>query len=237
MGIAGILGLGLVIGMSNWIGTGGSVGINLETATPGQDVIPSLTRPVDDMVMMFIPAGEFSMGSGDGDSDERPVHSVYLDAFWIDQTEATNKMYLICVDAGECWDPGGIIRSSAEANSNYPVNVSWDMAAAYCTWAGVRLPTEAEWERAARGGLQGAKYPWGDEEPSCQVGISNGAQFNNCSGDSLEVKTFLPNGYGLYDMSGNVWEWVADWYDENYYSKTSLQKIVSRTLCKWDLHN
>ena len=223
LGIVGILAIELMIGMSNWIGTRSIVESISETATPEQDVVPSLNRPVDDMVVMFIPAGEFSMGSDNGDSDERPAHTVYLDAFRIDQTEVTNKMYLMCVDAGECGDPGVTIRSSAETNPNYPVNVSWNMATAYCTWAGARLPTEAEWEKAARGGLQGDEYPWGDERPSCQAGASNGAQFKNCSGEALEVKTFAPNGFGLYDMSGNAWEWVADLYDPNYYKSAPAQ--------------
>jgi hypothetical protein len=143
-----------------------------------------------------------------------------LDAFWIDQTEVTNDLYVMCLDDGQCDDPKGDKHSKVFDYSNYPVSANWEMAAAYCLWAGARLPTEAEWEKAARGGLMGKEYPWGDEHPSCQPGVKNGAQSYECSGRAIEVKTFMPNGYGLYDMTGNVWEWVADWYSVDYYTNS-----------------
>ena len=179
------------------------------------------------MVQCYIPAGTFQMGSDSGDSDEQPVHSVALDAFWMDQTEVTNAQYALCVEAGACYPPdhtGSYSRSSYfydAAYANYPVIYinDWSQAVAYCTWAGRELPTEAQWEYAARGGLAGALYPWGYESPVCTLGAENGAQFSSCMPyDTILIGSFSPNGFGLFDMAGNVWEWVADWYDDTYYS-------------------
>jgi formylglycine-generating enzyme required for sulfatase activity len=170
----------------------------------------------DGMTLLYVPAGPFEMGSEDGSSDEKPVHTVSLNAFWIDQTEVTNAMYAKCVTDGQC-DPLSSIRSytrdSYYGNSefdNYPViYVSWDDANKYCSWADRRLPTEAEWEKAARG-TDGNIYPWGDAAPN-----NNLLNYNSAVGDTTEVDKY-PNGvslYGAYDMAGNVWEWVDDWYD------------------------
>jgi formylglycine-generating enzyme required for sulfatase activity len=188
--------------------------------------------PVDGMVMSYIPAGTFLMGSEDGDSDERPVHSVTLDAFWMDQTEVTNGMYAQCVAVGDCTQPEAIdsnTRSGYYGDADYAsypvIHVNWYQAQAYCNWAGRRLPTEAEWEYAARGGLVGAIYPWGDEDPSCTLGAQNGAQYNACNPyDTILVGSFASNGYSLYDMAGNVWEWVADWYGS--YSSAAVENPV-----------
>jgi serine/threonine-protein kinase len=191
------------------------------TTHPTLGVGSTLTREKDGIVMVYVPAGPFEMGSNDGDSDEKPVHTVNLDAFWIDQTEVTNAMYALCVQAGLCSPPSN---NTYYINSTYAfhpvVHVSWLQANRYCAWAGDRLPSETEWEKAARGGLEGKKYPWGDESPTCQAGARNGAQYGGCNGRTKPIKTFQPNGYGLYDMAGNVWEWVADWYDSDYYSNS-----------------
>ena len=181
------------------------------------------TRPTDGMVMSYISAGEFQMGSEDGEDDEQPVHTVYLDAFWMDQTEVTNTMYLACVEAGRCEEPSDRTYLDNPAYANHPVvYVNWEAANNYCEKVGGRLPTEAEWEKAARGGLNGKEYPWGDEKPVCSLYVENGAKFNdneNCKASGTEtVASFSSNGYGLYDMAGNVWEWVADLYGENYYA-------------------
>ncbi|MCG3146431.1 MAG: Hercynine oxygenase [Gammaproteobacteria bacterium] len=185
--------------------------------------------------MALVPAGEFTMGS-DSYDDEKPVHQVYLDAFYMDVYEVTNAAYKTCVDAGRCTPPHGTssyTRSSYYGNSqfdNYPViNVDWNQANAYCEWRGAQLPTEAQWEKAARG-TDGRIYPWGndfqcrngnfDDETRLDAYVVPGGP--NCDGyeDTSPVGNY-PSGkspYGIYDLAGNVWEWVADWYDSSYYS-------------------
>jgi formylglycine-generating enzyme required for sulfatase activity/S1-C subfamily serine protease len=165
-----------------------------------------------------IPAGEFMMGSEYGGADERPVHSVNLNTFQIGRYEITNRQYAQCVRAGACNAPGNS-RYASEEYSKLPVTyVSWNDARDFCDWVGGQLPTEAEWEFAARGGLQGKQYPWGDEEPSCDRGARNGANYAGCDDNTLPVGFFTPNSYGLYDMAGNVWEWISDWYSRDYYA-------------------
>jgi formylglycine-generating enzyme required for sulfatase activity len=150
----------------------------------------------------------------------------------MDQTEVTNAMYARCVADGDCSPPrytGSNTRSryyGDAAYADYPVIwVAWSQAVAYCTWAGRQLPTEAQWEYAARGGLAGATYPWGNESPSCTLGAENGAQYRDCPpDDTIAVGSYFPNGYGLYDMAGNVWEWAADWYGP--YSSAAVENPV-----------
>ena len=176
--------------------------------------------------MVLIPAGPFLMGS-DSDSalpDARPVHEVTLNAYWIDRYEVTNGQFSECVAAGFCYEPreqGSALRPDYyknEAFADYPViHVDWNQAKAYCSWAGKRLPTEAEWEKAARG-EDGLLYPWGNELPDvvpAQIG-----QFG--SGDTVPADAF-PEGcspYGVCGMAGNVWEWTSDQYDPDFYEKS-----------------
>jgi formylglycine-generating enzyme required for sulfatase activity len=175
-------------------------------------------KPNQDDYWVKIPAGEFEMGHSEGDDDEKPVHSVYLNTYKIGRYEVTNGQYGKCVQDKVCLPSGSAI---AGYEDHPVVNVTWQEAQTFCEWLGGRLPTEAEWEKAARGGLEGRLYPWGNDEVICDLGEENGVQFGYCDGDTIPVGSFGGNGYGLYDMAGNAWEWVADWYDENYYEYSS----------------
>jgi formylglycine-generating enzyme required for sulfatase activity len=187
--------------------------------------LPKLITSDYGVTMVLVPAGSFEMGSNVGDSDEEPIHTVTLDNFYIDQYEVTNALYTECVEANQCDPPSSSISSTRDSYygnvqyADYPViYVRWNDANSYCQWRGARLPTEAEWEKAARGGLEGVQYPWGDT-----IDCSNAnywGQDGGCIGDTSSVGVYAPNRYDLYDMAGNVWEWVDDWYDSNYYEST-----------------
>ena len=186
------------------------------TATPKPAFPPGSTakpRAVDGMRMVYIPPGSFQMGSK-AYADEFPIHTVSLDAFWMDEHEVTNVMYKRCVEVGACEAPTNTAFYTAPSYARYPVIfVDWERARVYCAWTGGRLPSEAEWEYAARGGLEGKRYPWGNDGPLVDVrGVKEGAHYNHSTDFPVAVKTFQPNAYGLYDVAGNVWEWVNDWY-------------------------
>jgi len=185
--------------------------------------IRTVVRGDVEVEQVFVPAGSFMMGSEDGSSDEQPVHEVTLDAFWIDRTEVTNAQFAGCVAAGACRPPGNTSSYTRDqyygndAFADYPViYVSWNDAGDFCAWAGGRLPSEAEWQVAARG-PESRVYPWGNDAPSCKL-----LNFGGCVGDTSEVGSY-PDGaswVGALDMAGNVWEWVNDWYDSGYYGKS-----------------
>lgn len=207
---------------------------------------------IDGMMQIRVPAGEFIMGASPSDSmagkDERPQHTVYLDEYFIDRTEVTNEMFAFFVEKtgyvttaemdGWSWDydgtnwqkirgadwrhPKGTDSDFRERLKLPVVRVSWDDALEYCKWVGRRLPTEAEWEKAARG-TNGNLYPWGNDTPTSRL-----LNFNLNIGDAVPVGLY-PDGaspYGALDMAGNVWEWVADWYSENYYSQSDVNNPI-----------
>jgi formylglycine-generating enzyme required for sulfatase activity len=215
--------------------------------------------------MVFVPAGEFVMGSEELGDDERPAHRVYLDDFWIDRYEVTNEQFVRFVAAtgyrteaedgwgwvwtgsdgstelttgweeveGADWRHPRGPDSSIEDKMDHPVVlVSWNDADAYCRWAGKHLPSEAQWEKAARGTVNlsptgsghGRRYAWGDEFDSAKANTKEGWKMEDgeLRGDTTPVGSFSPQGdspYGASDMTGNVWEWVADWYDSAYYNQ------------------
>jgi formylglycine-generating enzyme required for sulfatase activity len=215
---------------------------SVPTAAPTPGPGTTRVRTTDGAEMVLVPPGEFLMGSSDTDPkarlDEKPQHTLYLDGFWIDRTELTNTQFVgflnaLGAHAGTC---GG--RDCAETQvedrhshilrqdgrymvepgfEDHPATeVSWFGAQAYCRWAGARLPTEAEWEKAARG-VDGRSYPWGGSLPTCDK-----AQYGDCGGVTAPVDSRLAGAspYGALDMAGNVWEWVGDWYDPGYYGSS-----------------
>ncbi len=204
--------------------------------TPTITIVPTailgigsiLTRPADGMAMVYVPEGNFIMG-GSFYAEERPSHTANLNAYWIDNTEVTNAMYAKCEQAGSCQLPvhsNSATRTNYYRNpqyDNYPVIwVNWEDAYSYCKWAEARLPTEAEWEKAARG-TDGRSYPW--NPGNWNIGPSNDLlNFDSYVGDTTAVGSY-PSGaspYGALDMAGNVWEWVNDWFDSNYYASSPV---------------
>jgi formylglycine-generating enzyme required for sulfatase activity len=169
------------------------------------------TNSLDGAVMLYIPAGEFTMG-GNAYDDEKPQRKVHLDGYWIYKHEVTVAQYRKFSQATGRDMPQAPDRGWKD---NYAiVNVSWEDARAYADWAGVALPTEAQWEKAARG-TDGREYPWGNEwdASKCANSLSSTKPVGSYAGDL--------SPYGLHDMAGNVWEWCADWYDSSYYADAS----------------
>ena len=193
------------------------------TPTPTPAALAVEITDVKGIVMRLVPAGPFTMGSTDGMPDEKPPHTVDLAAFYMDQYEVTNAHYKTCVDAKACPLPSkvsGPILSGTYGSPEYDnspvIWVDWDHAKTYCAWRGARLPTEAEWEKAARG-TDGRMYPWGNTiDPTiANYGGNVKDPYDGELGKTTPVDLY-PSGqspYGIYDMAGNVWEWVADWYD------------------------
>ncbi|GIK56245.1 MAG: SUMF1/EgtB/PvdO family nonheme iron enzyme [Chloroflexi bacterium] len=220
-----------------------------ETDTPTPGIGSTRIRPADEAVMVYVPAGEFMMGSEAGQSDEKPVHAVYLDSFWIDQTEVTNGMYALCVRDGDYVQPSSLTsytRDSYYANptfAEYPViNVSWQDARNYCEWAGARLPTQTEWEKAARWDEENQEartYPWGNTFDGALLNFCD----ENCPFNHPDVtvddgyEDTAPVGsypdsispYGALDMVGNVWEWTASLYETYPYDPNDGRENLNGT--------
>lgn len=204
------------------------------TPTPDKPIGTEKQSDVDGMTQLYIPAGKFQMGtSTDGDfigEDEFPLHEVFLSSFWMDKTEVTNAQYQQCIQAGACRPPYELASETRQSYfdnpdfAEYPViQVDWEQANAYCQWAGRRLPTEAEWEKAARGETE-RTFPW--------AGTGKGPLFANFdvdddwpNADTWQVGKTLAGAspYKIMDLAGNVYEWVTDWYAADYYQQSRAE--------------
>ncbi|MDF0652224.1 MAG: hypothetical protein CV081_04020 [Nitrospira sp. LK265] len=224
----------LIIGAGLLVVVGAFVGQWILSPVPSSILMRDPSTQSEEMTadpapapMVLVPAGEFIMGARQDDTmaakDERTAHTVHLDAFHIDQYEVTTARYVRFLQETKRNAPKYWSDQIPQRYGNKPViGVDWNDATAYCVWAGRRLPTEAEWEKAARGTDQ-RLYPWGNEDPSQQR-----ANFDHCCDfNAYEVLSDVgsfegeKSPYGVSDMAGNVWEWVADWYDEGYYARSS----------------
>lgn len=188
--------------------------------TPPVTPIDKKKSATDGMVQVYVREGEFIMGEDHKlKKPDSPKHVVYLDAFWMDSVEVTNSMYLKCLRAHGCTIPvsDNITYRNWIYRDHPIVYVTWEQANTYCKWAGRRLPTEAEWEKAARG-TDGRMYPWGNKQPNPRQANFSGSMIQE------SVSAFrYPLGaspFGVLNMSGNVREWVADWFDADYYSNS-----------------
>jgi len=179
---------------------------------------PATFTGKDGAPMVLVPAGEFTMGSEQGDDDEQPVHRVVLDSFYLDTFEVTNGRFAKFVAAIQSEPPWGFAdQETPVVHAEQPVRwVNWLEATGYCLWAGKRLPTEAEWEKAARG-TDGRPYPWGHELPTAAqavFGLTEGAETVAPIGNRHAGRS----PYGVHDLAGNLYEWVTDWYDDAFYT-------------------
>lgn len=192
-------------------------------STPGTVLAYPATPEIDEILdergasMMLVSEGEFTMGSNRGEINEQPIQTLYLASFYMDKYEVTNAQYRACVSVKVCDPPGDTTYYQNAGYTDHPVTfVDWYMAEAYCVWRGARLPTEAEWEKAARG-IQEVAYPWGDTI-DCSYTNYRGEN-GHCVGDSLPVGSYESGKsvFGIYDLAGNVLEWVSSAYADYPY--------------------
>jgi len=176
---------------------------------------------VDGSLLVYIPPGKFIMGHDDdnNDNDDNPEHTVYVDGFWIYRTEVTNRMYLQCMVMGACPPPQADNPEDPSVADLPVTSIRWEQAQTFCEFVGGHLPSEAQWEKTARG-ADGNMYPWGNAEPNCEL-----LNFNGCVGKTSSVIEYPPGAspYEVLDMAGNVFEWVADWYQANYYEEAPFE--------------
>ena len=168
--------------------------------------------------MVVIPTGEFWMGSEDGQQDTRPLHRVHLTSYWLDKYEVTNARYRQCVEGGGCTLPKDRQAFEDPQHAQHPVtNITWSQARAFCQWHGKRLPTEAEWEKAARG-TDGRRYPWGNNEEVLKTHVNKQElKADSSRTEPVWRQTATASPYGVFGLLGSVSEWVKDWYAEDFY--------------------
>lgn len=210
--------------------------------TPEPLVKDNYTDTKSGAEMMYVPAGNFLLGSDLSvdeyaiEGEETPQMRIYLDGYWIGKTEVTNAQYLKCVEAGYCQVGGYMSLYNPEYTERPVTYVTVDQAERFCSWLGGRLPTEFEWEKAARG-TEGRIYPWGSEEPSLENDLANIPNYVDKDGEGYDLFPVgsFPNGaspYGLMDMAGNAWEWTSTWFSDNYYESLAEEQEVSGTIIR-----
>ena len=213
-----------------------------EEETPEPIVRENYTDVKSGAEMIYIPAGNFLLGSDLSvdeyaiEGEETPQMRVYLDGYWIGKTEVTNAEYLKCVEAGYCQQGGYMSLYTPEYQDRPVTYVTVDQAERFCSWIGGRLPTEFEWEKAARG-TDGRIYPWGSEEPSLENDRANVPNYVDKDGEGYDLVTVgsFPTGaspYGLMDMAGNAWEWTSTWFSDNYYASLAEEQENSGSIVR-----
>lgn len=200
--------------------------VNSQLRAAQQDELKQLAQrgiaPPEGMVL--IPAGEFLMGAEDGLQDARPMHRVYLSSYWLDMYQVTNARYRQCVEGGGCTAPKDRKEFDDPQKAQHPViNITWNQARSFCQWQGKRLPTEAEWEKAARG-TDGRRYPWGNDEEVVKSRVKNGELRTGANGTEPVGRQAAPaSPYGVFELVGSVSQWVKDWYAEDFYQTSSAR--------------
>ena len=199
-------------------------GADLNQSHTTDDRHAAVQFPPSGAEMILIPAGEFEMGSHDGSLDEKPIHTVGLSEFYIDKYEVTVGQYRQFVqETGAAFPDWEEVVRYAQTDRHPMVNVSWYDAMIYAKWAGKTLPTEAQWEYAARGGLKRKTYPWGNEA----LDVTKANYEDSGTGKTVPVGSYPANGFGLHDMVGNVWEWCIDEYIADFYGTSPDKNPVA----------